>query len=285
VIEIGSSDAPVIMGVSPHLTPWQLWAQKLGMIEPPPENEAMRWGSHLEQRVAEGFIKEHLAQHIVGIKSGWTFSPHRTWHATDRKWQRATPDVIYTDYAEDRRLGLIEVKCIVGHPPSMPRIDWLIQCLHQRMVFPEAEHQYLVCYGNLHLEWWEIPRHEKAMAAVLRAEEHFLTLLETQTPRPVRAEDAGPLSKFWRATTTETVTLGADAAKWDEWYRAGAEMVKHWTDKKDEAEAHLKAMIGPAQSAVLPNGTKYTWRPQSRKGYTVEPKTIRVFRRMGGDDA
>ena len=285
MIEIGSSDAPVIMGVSPHLTLWQLWAQKLGMIEPQPENEAMRWGSYLEQRVVEGFIQDHLA-HIQALGGGWGFSPDTTMYHAERKWQRATPDAAYFGFLPTAgALALTEVKCVVGHPPSAPRVDWLIQCLHQRMVFPEAEHQYLVCYGNLHLEWWEIPRHEKAMAAVLRAEEHFLTLLETQTPPPVRAEDAGPLSKFWRATTTETVTLGADAAKWDEQYRFAAGIGRDYAELKDEAEAHLKAMIGPAQSAVLPNGTRYTWRPQSRKGYTVEPKTIRVFRRMGGDDA
>src|SRR5438876_7747866 len=108
------------MGVSPHLTPWQLWAQKLGMIEPPPENEAMRWGSHLEASIVSAFAE----------LQGWRVvrrSPETTEHHSDRKWQRATPDALTVE--PNGQCAIIEVKSVVGHPPSTPRVDWLCQCL------------------------------------------------------------------------------------------------------------------------------------------------------------
>lgn len=55
---IGSSDAPKIMGVSPWGTPYQLWAEKLGLQRQPEKTYAMQRGLTLEDEARECFIAD-----------------------------------------------------------------------------------------------------------------------------------------------------------------------------------------------------------------------------------
>jgi len=54
---IGASDAPIIMGVSPWRTPYQLWQEKLGLIDSQPENFAMQRGKELEEEARLAYQK------------------------------------------------------------------------------------------------------------------------------------------------------------------------------------------------------------------------------------
>jgi len=61
---IGSSDAPVILGVDPFRTPYDLWLQKTGRVPPTEENDAMRLGSVLEPVLLQ-LAGERLAKRVV----------------------------------------------------------------------------------------------------------------------------------------------------------------------------------------------------------------------------
>jgi putative phage-type endonuclease len=52
---IGASDAPIIMGVSPWRTPYQLWEEKLGLGSAQEENQAMRRGKDQEAEALEKY--------------------------------------------------------------------------------------------------------------------------------------------------------------------------------------------------------------------------------------
>src|SRR5262249_54140210 len=154
------------------------YARLTGMIESAKEpTEAMAWGTRLQDIVLDTFATE-----VLGISAAAVQRQAQR----RRGWMRATPDGVYSD-------ALIEVKCCVGHVPDAPRVDCLAQCLHQALVF-EPDRQYLVAFGGLTMTWWEIPRHDKAMARVLRAEEEFQRRIERGDPPPVRADDASALS-------------------------------------------------------------------------------------------
>ena len=47
---IGASDAPIILNLSPYLTPYQLWEQKLGLSPSQFQNQAMKRGHDLEEQ-------------------------------------------------------------------------------------------------------------------------------------------------------------------------------------------------------------------------------------------
>jgi putative phage-type endonuclease len=54
---IGASDAPIIMGVSPWRTQYQLWQEKLGLNEGQKETEAMRYGKRKEEEARRAYEK------------------------------------------------------------------------------------------------------------------------------------------------------------------------------------------------------------------------------------
>ena len=56
---LGGSDAGIIVGVNPWKSPYQLWLEKTGQVEPEDisEKEAVYWGTQLEDMVAREFTK------------------------------------------------------------------------------------------------------------------------------------------------------------------------------------------------------------------------------------
>src|SRR5262249_60578546 len=154
MIEIGSSDASAILGVSPYETPWQCYARLTGMIESAKEpSEVMAWGTRLQDIVLDTFATE-----VLGISAAAVQRQAQR----RRGWMRATPDGVYSD-------ALIEVKCCVGHVPDAPRVDWLVQCLHPAPVF-EPDPPYLVAVGGPTMTLWGIPEHGQAPVRVMRAQ-------------------------------------------------------------------------------------------------------------------
>ena len=67
---IGSSDAPVILGVSPWATSYDLWLQKTGQVPATEENQAMRIGTVLEEPLLR-LAGERLGQRIVRPSSSF----------------------------------------------------------------------------------------------------------------------------------------------------------------------------------------------------------------------
>lgn len=55
---IGGSDAGIILGVNKFRTPFELWLEKTGQVEPQEtDNEAIYWGNQMENVVAKEFEK------------------------------------------------------------------------------------------------------------------------------------------------------------------------------------------------------------------------------------
>ncbi len=54
---VGCSDLPVILGVSPFKTAYQLWEEKLGLTPPFAGNDSTHWGSTMEPVLREEFKK------------------------------------------------------------------------------------------------------------------------------------------------------------------------------------------------------------------------------------
>lgn len=56
--KIGASDAPIIMGVSPWKTPYQLWAEKLGIGQEQEETSGMMYGKKMEPEIRKAISEE-----------------------------------------------------------------------------------------------------------------------------------------------------------------------------------------------------------------------------------
>jgi hypothetical protein len=170
-------------------------------------------------------------------------------------------------------------------------VEWVVQCLAQRRVFPECERQYLVAFGGLSLEWWGIPKHQRALDAVARAQDHFLDLCEREEPPPVRAEDASVLAKQWPLVKPYVAQLPPEALAWDREYAQGQALEAQGREMKKLAQAHIEAAIGDAEAgALVIEGrlvSRYTWKPYTKKEFTVKAQTVRPLKRYGpkGEEA
>jgi hypothetical protein len=66
--------------------------------------------------------------------------------------------------------------------------------------------------------------------------------------------------------------LAAELANWKDAVKATQERIT-------ERENSLKALIGDATYAVLPDGSRYSWKTQERKEYVVPASVTRVLRK------
>ncbi len=76
------------------------------------------------------------------------------------------------------------------------------------------------------------------------------------------------------------VQMSADAVDWDrDRVRLSAEIKEREAQLK-EIDNKLRAEIREASHAILPNGVTYSHKLQHRAGYTVQPTSFRVLRRL-----
>lgn len=92
---LGASDAPVVMGVSPWKSPFQLWEEKLGLRKSQFTSAAMQRGHDLEPKALEMY-NNCTSQCAV---------PEVVFHP-EKKWMLASLDGISLD-----RSMVVEIKC------------------------------------------------------------------------------------------------------------------------------------------------------------------------------
>lgn len=128
---ISGTEIGAILGLNPYMDPMKLYMRKLGLIDPDPENEAMKWGIAAEHVVARRYAKETKHKLYPDIDEGFDYSsPLRH---PDYPWWTGTPDR-QIDPGPDA--GLLEIKIVGermayqwGEPPDgdVPE-QYLTQC-------------------------------------------------------------------------------------------------------------------------------------------------------------
>ncbi len=174
--KIGASDAPVIMGVSPWSTPFQLWEQKLGLSEVK-INEAMKRGTEMESQAREEFEK------ITGIK----MTPKVITHS-EYDWMIASLDGI-----SECSKYIVEIKC-----PGFKDHEIARNGLIPEKYYPQIQHQ-LAC-SNLNMAYYfsfyqndscivEIVRDQKYIDGMIKKELDFFELLKSKIPPELTERD------------------------------------------------------------------------------------------------
>lgn len=160
---IGSSDAPVIMGVSPYQSPYELWQSKTGRKQTSSANWATRRGHKLEPR----------ARAHIEFLTGLEFAPVLCQHPTF-PWLRASLD----GYNKETNT-ILEIKCPGAEDHATARegnvpSKYLPQLQHQLFVtgahkvlyfsfteadnatvFVYADQEYLQKYFIMASDFWE----------------------------------------------------------------------------------------------------------------------------------
>ena len=121
--KIGASDLPIILGISPYCSPYELWRKKLGFVGDDEETMAMRRGKELEPFVRK-YINDLTEYHFIPKV---VESPHFDWA------------IASLDGIDENHKIALEVKCTTeknhkmiksGNCPEIfyPQIQWQLAC-------------------------------------------------------------------------------------------------------------------------------------------------------------
>lgn len=213
---IGGSDAPVIMGISPWKTPYQLWLEKTGQAPEADlsEIERVQWGIKLEDLVAREFVAR------TGMKVR---------RVNQRQRHKAKQHFVAQI---DRRIvggGILECKTTDGARKS----DWddgvpdhyLVQVQHQMMVTGESFAYVAVLFGGNTFQFYKVERDNDLIQNMEVILDNFWSLVQTKTPpEPSSTEEA---RQMWRKPSADVV-IGGDDEK---------SILKDLIEVKDQIEA------------------------------------------------
>ncbi|MFO7745441.1 MAG: YqaJ viral recombinase family protein [Psychroflexus sp.] len=212
--KIGASDAPVIMGVSPWKTPYQLWEEKLGMGQEVRDTESMKFGRETEQE-ARWCYEEHMGQE---------FFPKVVIH----------PDITYMMASLDGvnyfATKAVEIKCANAGDHELAKNGRIPD-----KYYPQLQHQLAVL--NLEaMDYFSYHKGDGQIVRVERDEKYIQKLLEEE-------------KKFWEKVQNleEPELTDQDFIEQNEEWKSVAEQLC----MAQESEKRLKKEISNLKSKLL----------------------------------
>lgn len=268
-IGIGGSDAAIIAGLNRWKSPFKLWQEKTGQVEPEDlsDNEYVYWGTVLEQAVANRFTE------LTGLK----VKKCGTLQSLDYPFMIANVDRLVVG----ENAGL-ECKTANGFKAKEWESDnvpdsYYLQCQHY-MAVTGCEKWYIACLiGGNHFVWKEIPRNEEDITALIEAEGAFW---EDNVKVGLMPDVDGSkscsqaLAERFPGGVTDSITLPKEAdellAEIDELNEA-ADRIKDQIESKKNS---VKLMLGDHEIAYA-GERKVTWKTQAGR-VTVDSKKLKA---------
>ena len=283
---IGASDVAGIVGLSPYVTPFTVWAEKVKGTQKT-ATEAMDWGRKLEDVVLDEY------QERTGL---WVYDRQLLVRHPKHEWAMATLDGVAYESTDapmvlsERRLSAlnnVEVKTDgrYGRWSEIPD-HYQIQTQWQMFV-TGMEHTTLVClHGGRNFEVYELSADDRVQQSLyLKAVTFRERFIEGDEVPEVDESDytTKALSDLWRGEGDE-LDLSQDlAAMWEGVIGLEAEKNRLEADIK-KRKNQMKAAMGDHTVALVDGMPVATWKSQDRKGYYVDPKEFRVLRRVKRKD-
>lgn len=212
---IGSSDAPVIMGVSPWKTPLQLWEEKVGISKAFQGNFATQRGNEMEPKARAAFE----------LESGYEFSPVVAEHAS-YPYIRASLDGFNSEIN-----AILEIKC-----PGKDDHALAVSGKVPEKYWPQLQHQLLVT-GAKQCFYYSYDGEAGATVVVEPDVPYITTLLQAETA-------------FWDLVMNKTAPemTDKDAATIDDtqtvaWAHKYADLDVRIKELEKEQEAIKKALV------------------------------------------
>lgn len=267
-IGIGGSDASTIAGINRWKSPYQLWLEKTGQVEPEDisYNEYVYWGTVLEQLVADRFCE------LTGKKVRKCGMMQSLTH----EFMLANVDRLVVG----ENAGL-ECKTANGFKAKEWEGDnipdsYYLQCQHY-MAVTGCEKWYIACLiGGNHFVWKEIPRNEEDITALIEAEGAFW---EDNVKVGLMPDVDGSkscsqaLAERFPGGVTDSITLPKEA---DELLNEIDELNEAADRIKDQIESKknsIKLMLGDNEIAYA-GERKVTWKTQAGR-VTVDSKKLK----------
>ena len=279
---ITASEIAAVLGLSRHASAMSVWLDKLGLAEPGPELERLRWGRRLQGPIAAGF-RDETGRAVLDP------GPFTLLRSVRYPWLAASPDY-FTARPDVSTPGVLEVKNASAYAKrewaDEPPVPYQLQLQTQLLVTGFTWGTLVALIGGAELLVRDLGVHDTAVAVILDETERFWRGVQTGTPPPADGSDAttAAIRRLYPSTDLgPVVTLPADAGVWDAAIADGELEIERLTEIVNAAKNHLRLAIGNFESGRLPDGTVWAHKLERRKGYTktVEPWEGRVLRRRG----
>lgn len=272
---LGGSDAPVVMGISPWKTPYQLWLEKTGQAAPPDlsEVERVRFGILLEDIVAREFM----------VRTGF-----KVRRVNQRQILKRKP---YLVAQIDRRIvggGILECKTA----DASRKTDWeegipdhyMVQVQHQLLVTGEDFAYIAVLFGGNTFKYFRIEKNEALIANLEIILDDFWERVKTLTPPdPLSVEEA---RQIWNRPKAEVVIGGDEEKSAVKSLLKVTEEISELEKKQGELQLALQKKLENLGDTLTIGGIPVvSWKAQSRTGLdtkaleTAYPDLVTQFKR------
>lgn len=263
---IGGSDAAAIVGLDRYKSAFDVYADKIGLKEEQPDNEAMRQGRDLEDYVAQRFM-EATGKKVRRRNAVLQHPEHHWMLANIDRWvvgENAGLECKTTSVLNQAKFSQGEF------PPN-----YYVQCMHY-MAVTGAERWYLaVLVLNKAFHVFTIERDEAEIQALIAAEKDFWEnhVLKQIPPAPDGSEATSEVIKqlFPEARESAEIALFGYEDKIQQYLELDTR-VKELEKERDKLKQELQlamadAEIGRAQGYIV------EWKNQVRQ--TLDTKKLK----------
>ena len=183
---IGGSDVATIFGLNPYKTPFTLWLEKTGQIEPPVlNNEYIEWGNILEPVIREKFAKETGFE----VEENHWVMLHET-----HDFMVANVDGEVTDPQFAGKKGVLEIKTAGERMRDQwengPPHHYMLQLQHYLAVLDYSYGYIAVLIGGNTFKYYLVERDDYVIDNIIQAEAEFMEMVETNTPPEISGHDS-----------------------------------------------------------------------------------------------
>lgn len=275
---LGATDMSIVLGVNPWRSALQLFAEKVGAVEPEDlsDVEAVTWGKVLEPVVGAQYA----------IRTGRRYSPAgELLRSIEHPWALCTLDG-WTGPARGEGPGgwPLEIKTTSAFNAEEwadgPPEHYHVQIQHQMLVTGSQRVTIACLLGGQRLVWCDVDRDETTIRRIVYNGERFWRrVTERDAPDPDGSESARRVihALFPRDDGNEVELPMTLAEVVDEWQQLKRER-KALEERITLAENTIKATLGDATRGYFPSGDAVSWKEQSMPERTLPATSFRVLR-------
>jgi putative phage-type endonuclease len=265
---IGGSDAAAALGLSPWVTPYNLWELKRGLAPPPEENEPMLWGTLLEDVIRREYARR------AGVEA-----------RPVKEMIRHPQHAFMFAHLDGEIIGL-QAKAILEVKTARTAVGWgeegtdeiplhyLIQ-VHHSMVVTDAELcDVAVLIGGQDFRVYHVDRDAEIEQRVTEGEALFWDMVTAgEPPPPSSLQDA--VRRWGRSDAQGTVVAGRPELDAISTLRSLKLQKAKMAVMEEAAKTIVMALMGDDGMNLVDGGGQLlaTWKLNNgRKGYTVAPQ-------------
>lgn len=277
---VTASEIPVLLGLAPWGSPFDLYYKKLGALEPDRDNDAMAWGRDLEEVILRRFAREHPEFHTT---PGALYH-----HGDDDRWM-ATPDGLSYTRLQAQWDGPPvtipgDLESVVQAKTAGSQEHWGDEGTDQIPVYYVAQVRWemfvmdvnlarmpVLFHGRTYREY-VVEQNADDVAFMVAEAEEFIKRVHAEEPPPVD----------WRPATTQALkqlhpsvddTTATVPAVWQRQWRIADRLEKAAGQRKALAENRMRGRMGRARTAVDEQGRKVATRAVFPMKERVMPAT------------